>query len=190
VSETRGSKQTAEGASFPPIVVVVMGVSGSGKTTVAAALAARMGWEYQEGDDLHPQANVEKMHGGTPLTDEDRWPWLHRIASVIDAWRAAGRSGVLSCSALKRAYRDIIVGPRPNVVLLYLRGSQALIAHRMAARHEHFMPTALLDSQCATLEEPTEDEHPIVLSIDERPTELVDDAAAALRLRFGPASAA
>ncbi len=155
------STSPAKEMAFPPVVVVVMGVSGSGKTTVAAALAARMGWAYQEGDDLHPQANVDKMHGGTPLTDEDRWPWLRRIASVIDAWRASGRSGVLSCSALKRAYRDIIVGARPDVVLVYLRGSKELIGYRIAARHEHFMPTALLDSQFATLEEPTADEHPI-----------------------------
>ncbi len=185
MSDTAKLRQSGEPGSLPPLVAVVMGVSGSGKTTVAAALAARMGWAYQEGDGLHPQANVDKMHGGTPLTDADRWPWLHRIAEVIDEWRAAGRSGVLSCSALKRAYRDIIVGARPDVALIYLRGSKPLIARRMAARHEHFMPTALLNSQFATLEEPTADENPIVLSIDERPSELVDDALAGLRSRFG-----
>src|SRR5579875_2116680 len=107
-----------------PTVAVVMGVSGSGKTTVAMLLAAALGWNFVEGDDLHPPANVEKMHGGTPLTDEDRLPWLRKIASVIDDWRARGQSGVLTCSALKRAYRDIIIGDRPDVRLVYLEGSR------------------------------------------------------------------
>jgi gluconokinase len=138
-----------------PVIVVVMGVSGSGKTTVAALLAAGLGWQYQEGDDLHPAANVTKMRGGTPLTDADRLPWLEKIAAVIDGWREQGLSGVVTCSALKRAYRDITVGSRPQVRLAYLRGSYELIQSRLAARHEHYMPTALLDSQFATLEEPT-----------------------------------
>lgn len=156
-----------------PIVVVAMGVSGSGKTTIAALLAAAMHWEYQEGDDLHPPANVEKMHSGIPLDDEDRWPWLQAIAQVIDGWLARGQSGVLTCSALKQSYRDVIIGNRQGVVLLYLQGSRELIARRMAARHEHFMPVALLDSQFATLEEPDESEHPIVVSIDGKPHDIV-----------------
>ncbi len=143
-----------------PTVAVVMGVSGSGKTTVAMLLAAALGWSFIEGDDLHPPANVDKMHGGTPLTDADRLPWLRKIAEVIDTWRAEGKSGVLTCSALKRGYRDIILGQRPDVRLVYLQGSRELIGRRMASRHEHFMPVALLDSQFATLQEPTEDEHP------------------------------
>src|SRR6516162_3922414 len=141
-----------------PVIVVMMGVSGSGKSTIAALLAAALGCQFQEGDDLHPRANVEKMRSGTPLTDADRRPWLHKIAGEIDGWRARGECGVLTCSALKRSYRDIIIGDRRNVVLVYLRGSRELIHQRMVARHGHFMPVALLDSQFATLEEPTPDE--------------------------------
>ena len=156
-------------------IVVVMGVSGSGKTTVAAMLAGRLHCSFLEGDDFHPASNVQKMHGGTPLTDEDRLPWLRRIAAEIDAWRKAGASGVLTCSALKRAYRDIIIGARPEVTLVYLKGSRELIQHRMAARHEHFMPVALLDSQFATLQEPTPDENPVVVDVGPPPSEIVDE---------------
>ena len=155
-----------------PVIVVVMGVSGSGKTTVAALLAAALGCQFQEGDDLHPAANVEKMHGGTPLTDADRLPWLRKIAEEIDGWRARGESGVLTCSALKRSYRDIIIGDRQDVTLVYLKGSHNLIRRRMAARHEHFMPVALLDSQFATLQEPTPDEHPVTVNVGGRPNEI------------------
>ncbi len=133
-----------------PVIAVVMGVAGSGKTTVAALLAAALGCQFQEGDDLHPAANVEKMHGGTPLTDADRLPWLRKIAEEIDSWRARGESGVLTCSALKRSYRDIIIGDSPGVTLVYLKGSYDLIRRRTTARHEHFMPVALLDSQFAS----------------------------------------
>jgi gluconokinase len=136
------------------VVVVLMGVSGSGKTTVAALLAAALGCQFQEGDDLHPRENVEKMRSGTPLTDADRLPWLRKIAEEIDGWRARGECGVLTCSALKRSYRDIIIGDRHGVVLAYLKGSRDLIHQRMAARHEHFMPIALLDSQFATWKSP------------------------------------
>ena len=146
-------------------IVVVMGVSGSGKTTVAAMLAGRLNAHFLEGDDLHPPANVQKMRGGTPLTDEDRWPWLEAIAQRIDDWRAAGEGGVVTCSALKRAYRRIIVGDRPEVALVYLQGSQEVIHARMAARHEHFMPVALLESQFRILEEPGPDERPIVVDV-------------------------
>ena len=134
-------------ANNRPMVAVVMGVSGSGKSTVATLLAARLGWPFQEGDALHPRENVEKMSGGTPLTDADRIPWLRRIAQKIDAWRARGKSGIVTCSALKRSYRDIIIGDRPDVRLVYLKGRQDLIQRRMAARHDHFMPPTLLDSQ-------------------------------------------
>jgi gluconokinase len=159
-------------------VLVVMGVSGSGKTTVARLVAEARGWGFQEGDALHPPANVAKMSAGTPLTDEDRWPWLRAIAGVIDGWRAVGASGVVTCSALKRAYRDILIGARADVRLVYLRGDKALIAARMAARKGHFMPPGLLDSQFATLEEPTADERPIVADIAAPPPEI---AAAVLR---------
>ncbi len=152
-----------------------MGVSGSGKTTVAALLAAAPGCQFQEGDDLHPRANVEKMRSGIPLTDADRLPWLRKIAEKIDGWRARGECGVLTCSALKRSYRDIIIGDRHDVVLVYLKGSRDLIRQRMAARHEHFMPTALLDSQFATLEEPTPDEHPIIVGVGGQPAEIAHE---------------
>ena len=165
------------------MIVVVMGVSGSGKTTVAALLAARLGWRYREGDDLHPSENVEKMRGGTPLADADRLPWLQKIAEEIDGWRERGEQGVLTCSALKRAYRDIIIGDRSGVALAYLKGSYDLIARRMAARHEHFMPTALLQSQFATLQEPTSDERPIVIDVDGPPGEIADRIVRELQFR-------
>jgi carbohydrate kinase (thermoresistant glucokinase family) len=155
-----------------PVIAVIMGVSGSGKTTVSALLAAALGCQFQEGDDLHPRANVEKMHRGTPLTDADRMGWLHKIAEEIDGWRARGESGVLTCSALKRSYRDIIIGGRPDVTLVYLKGSHDLIRRRMATRHEHFMPVALLDSQFATLQEPTPEEHPITVDVGGRPADI------------------
>jgi carbohydrate kinase (thermoresistant glucokinase family) len=153
-------------------IVIVMGVSGSGKTTIARGVAQREGWILLEGDAFHPAANVAKMHAGTPLTDDDRWPWLAAIAEREDELRAAGQSAVVACSALRRAYRDILIGARPDAVLVYLRGSKALIAERMQRRKDHFMPPALLDSQFDTLEEPTPDEHPIIVDID-GPTESV-----------------
>jgi ribulose-phosphate 3-epimerase len=112
------------------------------------------------------------MHGGTPLTDADRMPWLHKIAEEIDSWRARGESGVLTCSALKRSYRGIIIGDRPDVTLVYLKGSHDLIRRRMAVRNEYFMPVALLDGQFATLQEPTPDEHPITVDVGGRPAEI------------------
>jgi gluconokinase len=162
-------------AATSPIIVVVMGVSGSGKSTVAALLAAALGCQFQEGDDLHPPENVEKMRRGTPLTDADRMPWLRKIAAEIDGWRARGECGVLTCSALKRSYRDIIIGDRRDVVLLYLRGSRELIEQRMVARHGHFMPVALLDSQFVTLEEPTPDEHPITVDVAGNPADIAHE---------------
>jgi carbohydrate kinase (thermoresistant glucokinase family) len=165
------------------VIAVVMGVSGSGKTTIAALVAHALGCQFQEGDDLHPRANVEKMRRGTPLTDDDRRPWLEKIAQEIDGWRARGEGGVLTCSALKRAYRDLIIGDRKDVSLVYLRGSYDLIHDRMAARHEHFMPVALLDSQFKTLEEPTPDEHPIIVDIGRRPAEVAAAVVAALKER-------
>jgi len=155
----------------PAMVIVVMGVSGCGKTTVGRALAERLGRPFQEGDALHPPENVAKMASGTPLSDADRAPWLEAVAAWIDGQRRIGTGGVVSCSALKRAYRRVIIGERRDVRLVYLRGDRNAIATRLAARTDHFMPTSLLDSQFATLEEPGSDERPIVvdasLSIDE-----------------------
>jgi carbohydrate kinase (thermoresistant glucokinase family) len=150
-----------------------MGVSGSGKTTIARGLAAAEGWSMLEGDSYHPPENVAKMKAGTPLTDDDRWPWLRAIAAAIDACRARGENAVVACSALRRAYRDILVGARPDVRLVYLKGSPALIAERMKARKDHFMPPALLDSQFRTLEEPGPDENPITVGIGGAPDDIV-----------------
>jgi carbohydrate kinase (thermoresistant glucokinase family) len=155
-------------------VLVVMGVSGSGKSTIAAMLAHRLQWTYEDGDWLHPKSNIEKMHHGEPLNDADRWPWLHNIADWIDGIRASGQHGVVACSALKRAYRDILVGDRPNVRIVYLKGDRHLIGQRIAARADHFMPPELLDSQFETLEEPQADERPIVVSIAPHPREIVE----------------
>jgi gluconokinase len=166
-------------------VVVMMGVSGSGKTTVAKSVAEREGWRLVEGDDFHPPANVAKMKSGMSLTDEDRWPWLRAIAREIDVIRARGGAAIVTSSALKRAYRDILIGDRPDVALVYLKGSRDLIGKRIAARKGHFMPPALLDSQFATLEEPSEDEHPIVVSVDPPPDEIADDVVRKLKERTG-----
>ncbi|MFZ0019840.1 MAG: gluconokinase [Acetobacteraceae bacterium] len=165
-------------------IAVMMGVSGSGKTTIARGVAEREGWRLLEGDAFHPPSNVAKMHAGTPLTDEDRWPWLRAIAHEIDAMRARGEQGVVACSALKRSYRDILIGDRTDVVLVYLQGSKALIAERIASRKGHFMPAALLDSQFATLEEPGPDEHPIVVSIGASPEAIVDAVVDGLKERI------
>ena len=148
-----------------PVILVVMGVSGCGKTTVAKLLADALGCRFQEGDELHPQANVDKMRRGLPLTDEDRIPWLQKIAAEIEGWRTRGESGALTCSALKRAYRSTIIVDRHDVTLVYLSGSYELIRRRMAARRDHYMPVALLDSQFATLEPPGPEEHPIPVDI-------------------------
>jgi len=153
-------------------VMVVMGVSGSGKTTIGKLLAGRLGWQYAEADDFHSPANVAKMAAGHPLTDEDRWPWLRAIAAWIDEHIAEHKPGVVTCSALKRKYRDTL--RRPEVQIVYLQGSQELIAARMSARKGHFFKPELLASQFADLEEPTPDEHVLVVSIDAEPEAVVD----------------
>ena len=144
-------------------VLVIMGVSGGGKSTVAGLLAGSLGWDLAEGDDMHPAANIAKMAAGHPLEDADRWPWLARVAEWIHARTANGRPGIVTCSALKRSYRDKLRGP--SVVFVYLAGSRDLIARRIAARHGHFMPAALLESQFATLEPPGPDEQAITVDI-------------------------
>jgi gluconokinase len=160
-------------ASLRPSILVVMGVSGSGKSTIGTLLARTLQWEFGDADSFHPPANVEKMEKGIPLTDEDRWPWLRAIAAWIDKKRAAGACGVVGCSALKRRYRDILIGERRDVRLVYLKGSEELIARRMAMRHGHFMPPSLLSSQFAALEEPGPDERPIIVSIEPQPAAIV-----------------
>lgn len=164
----------AETASRDVKVLVVMGISGSGKSTIAAMLAQRLHWIYEDGDWFHPKSNIEKMHHGEPLNDEDRWPWLHAIAAWIDATRRAGNHGIVACSGLKRAYRDILIGDRKDVRLIFLKGDCELIARRVAARADHFMPSALLESQFKTLEEPQADERPIVVSIVPHPRDIVE----------------
>jgi gluconokinase len=169
--------------------IIVMGVSGSGKSTIAASLAIRLGWTYEDADWFHPAANIEKMHSGQPLTDEDRWPWLQAIAAHIEATRHSGGHSVIACSALKRAYRDVLVGGRRDVCIVYLKGERDLIARRMAVRHGHFMPASLLDSQFATLEEPAEDERAIVVPIEPRPAEIVNAIVAQLGFGARPGDA-
>lgn len=148
-----------------PSILVVMGVSGSGKTTVAGLLAGRLGWEFGDADDWHSPANVAKMHGGQALDDADRAPWLRSMAAWIDATRRVGRHGVLACSALKRAYRDILIGDRPDVRLVFLRGDEALVERRQAGRHNHYMPASLVHSQYAALEPPGPDENPLTVDV-------------------------
>jgi carbohydrate kinase (thermoresistant glucokinase family) len=142
---------------------VVMGVSGTGKSTIAEELAARLGWPFEEGDSLHPESNIAKMHAGIPLTDADRLPWLESVAAWIDGQRAKKQPGIITCSALKRTYRQIIIGDRPEVRLVYLRSGRDLIAEHLAGRHGHFMPAALLQSQIDTLEEPDPSEDPLTV---------------------------
>jgi gluconokinase len=149
--------RVSTGPHNPQPVLVVMGVSGAGKTTVASILAERLHWDFAEGDDLHPATNVAKMSSGTPLTDEDRWPWLARVADWIREHTAAGIPGIITCSALKRAYRDKLAGD--NVVFVHVVGSLDAIANRLAARTGHYMPASLLESQFAILEMPGEDEN-------------------------------
>ncbi|EPH43299.1 gluconokinase [Streptomyces aurantiacus] len=159
-------------------VVVVMGVAGTGKTTVGPLLAARLGVPYAEGDDFHPEANIAKMSAGTPLTDDDRWPWLDAIGEW--AHGRAGLGGVVSSSALKRAYRDRLRAAAPGLVFVHLTGDRALIEERMTRRKGHFMPTALLDSQFATLQPLGPDEAGVAVDVAGTPEEIADRAAEAL----------
>ena len=166
--------------SKSPCALIVMGVSGSGKSTVAAALAKKLSWTFEDGDAFHPASNVAKMSAGHPLTDEDRWPWLRAIADEIDRVCRAGGRVVIACSALKRAYRDVLVRGRDDVRIVFLDGSKDLIAERMARRKDHFMPPGLLDSQFRTLEPPRADEKPITVPIDAPVEAIVDDIAGQL----------
>lgn len=169
----------------PPCTLIVMGVSGSGKSTIAARLAERLSWTFEDGDRFHPASNVAKMSAGQPLTDEDRRPWLQAIADEIDRVCQAGGHAVIACSALKRSYRNVLVHGRCDVRIVFLRGTQPLIADRLARRKGHFMPPGLLDSQFKTLEPPAADENPVTVSIDAAIETIVEDIVRQLRL--GPA---
>jgi gluconokinase len=148
-----------DGGERSTITVVVMGVSGSGKSTVAAGLVDRLGWEFAEGDDFHPPENVEKMRAGHPLDDDDRWPWLRRLGAWIGEHEQTGRSVVVTCSALKRSYRDLLREGHPSVWFAHVTADRELIRDRMENRAGHYMPASLLDSQLETLE-PLQDDEP------------------------------
>jgi gluconokinase len=165
-----------------PRALVVMGVSGSGKSTIADALAKRLDWRFEDGDRFHPASNVAKMSAGQPLTDEDRWPWLQAIADEIDRVCGKGDRAVVACSALKRTYRNILVHGRDDVRIVFLDGTEALIASRLAARRGHFMPPGLLASQFKTLEPPALDERAVTVSIDATVDTIVEDIIGQLKL--------
>ncbi len=159
-----------------------MGVSGCGKSTVAALLAGQLGWPFEEGDSLHPQANIDKMAAGHPLDDGDRMPWLEKVADWVDARLDAGSSGVITCSALKRSYRELIARRGSGVEFVYLAGSRQLIASRLTSRHRHFMPSTLLDSQFSDLEEPGPPEPAIRLDVGPSPVDIAHTIVETLHL--------
>jgi gluconokinase len=163
--------------------IVVMGVSGCGKSTVGALLAERLSWAFEDGDGFHPPQNVEKMRAGTPLSDDDRWPWLDAIATRIAAARAGGGGVVIACSALKRAYRDRLRAGHADLRFLHLTGEPSLIMARQAARTGHYMPASLIASQFATLELPETEADVIDLDVDPEPPAIAQKAIAALRRR-------
>jgi carbohydrate kinase (thermoresistant glucokinase family) len=163
--------------------VVVMGVSGGGKTTVGRLLAQRTGWSFLDADELHSAEAIAKMKAGVPLTDDDRAPWLDRVAEWIAARRAAGEPAIVACSALKRAYRDRLRQADPALRLVYLKTDPQVIAERLAHRHGHFFAPTLLNAQLAALDEPGRDEHPIIVEIGQSPGDEVDTALAALGVR-------
>ena len=165
-----------------PCALIVMGVSGAGKSTIAEALAARLGWRCEDGDRFHPASNVAKMSAGQPLTDDDRWPWLKAIADEIDRLCGKDQRAVVACSALRRAYRRVLVHGRDDVRIVFLDGTKDLIARRLAVRKGHFMPPDLLDSQFRTLERPAPDENAVTVSIDATVETIVDNIVRQLKL--------
>ena len=173
----------SKGAAADPQVLVLMGVSGCGKSTVAALLSGRFGWQFEEGDALHPQANVDKMAAGHPLTDEDRSPWLEKVAEWIEDRLDAEENGILTCSALKRSYRELLNRRGSGVIFVYLAGDEQTIAKRLAARLGHFMPAGLLASQFADLEEPGSDEPAIRVDIGPAPAVIAQQIVDELSLK-------
>lgn len=169
--------------SKQPKFVIVMGVSGSGKTTIAQGLADKLGWDFAEGDDFHPEANVEKMARGVALVDEDRWPWLRAIGSWMDEHERAGRSAVITCSALKRSYRDLLRDGRNAVRFCYIDVPAEELERRLVARSGHYMPPSLLPSQVATLQPLQDDEAGVVVHALGEPDQVVADALRELGLR-------
>jgi len=167
--------QEKAAAAISPTVLVLMGVSGSGKSTVARELQRQLGWIFQEGDDLHPPANVAKMRSGQPLNDADRLPWLQAVARWIDRQLAADEPGIITCSNLKRAYRRLTIGNRHGVTLVYLKGDEPVIQQRVFNRAHRYMPPSLLGSQFETLEEPGDDEHPVTVIVHDSIAETVLD---------------
>ncbi|GAA1408134.1 gluconokinase [Oerskovia paurometabola] len=172
--DTDVSPAPTPGSETEPVHLVIMGVAGSGKTTVATLIAERTHRPYAEADEFHPQANIDKMSAGTPLTDEDRWPWLRAMRDWLDEQAAEGDSAVVTCSALKRTYRDLLRTAHGRVRFVHLTGSPELLEERMTHRSGHFMPASLLPSQLATLEPLADDEDGITLDVGTPPEELVD----------------
>jgi len=164
------------------MVIIVMGVSGSGKSTVASQLAGRLRWGFAEADKFHPPANIAKMTAGTPLTDDDRWPWLDAIAAWVDSVRSRGEDCVVACSALRKAYRERIAAGHDDVRFVYLKGTYETIASRMGGRTGHYMPVSLLKSQFETLEEPDAGEGAIAIPIEKAPGEIVAAVIATMGL--------
>jgi gluconokinase len=167
---------------WTPVFVVVMGVSGSGKTTVGKGIAERLHWRFQEGDELHPRANVEKMSRGEPLTDEDRWPWLEAIGAWLDTRGDAGESAVLTCSALRRTYRDRLRSGRAGVRFCHVDVDADTLHERLQRRRGHYMPASLLASQLATLEPLGEDEPGVVVAAEGDPAQVLAEALRGLGL--------
>ena len=162
------------------MIVIVAGVSGSGKSTVGALLAGRLGWRFADADGFHPAANVEKMRAGVPLTDEDRWPWLLAITAWMDERIAAGESAVVTCSALKRSYRDLLLDGRPQARMVFLALDREVLTRRLAARHGHFFPEQLLGTQLTDLEPIQPDERVVTVVPDGDPEATADAIIAVL----------
>ena len=173
------------------MIVILAGVAGSGKSTIGRMLAVQMGWTFEDSDLLHSTADIAKMMSGVPLTDADRWPWLHTVATWIDQQIAAGRGAVLACSALKRSYRDFLRQGRPDLRIALLEVDQATLSARLTGRHGHFFPSKLLQSQLAALEMPTPDENVLVVPADGTPaamaSKIIDGLGLAPRSPGSPA---